>query len=110
VVAYFARPRPGGAQPEPVFGGGEHPRRVPGGPPAFREWGTRLARVPDGASWRWVPGPDADPPVTTGLEPLIRSGQLFWIEPFDPGVQLRSDPEGCPWLADGRSDRAAPNS
>jgi hypothetical protein len=82
VVAYFSRSRPAG-------------------PPAFREWGTRLARVPDGAGWRWVSGPDADPPVLTDLEPLIRSGQLAWIRPFDPGVTLRTAPAGCPWLAPG---------
>jgi hypothetical protein len=36
--------------------------------------------------------------VATELERLLRSGQLLWIEPFDMGVDLRSGPEGCPWL------------
>jgi hypothetical protein len=68
------------------------------GPPAFREWGTHLARTPDGPGWRWTPRPDPDPPVTTELEPLLRSGQLAWIEPSDTGVELHFGPEGCPWL------------
>jgi len=83
LVAYFARSRPGG-------------------PPRFREWGTRLARVPDGRAWRWVPGPASDPPTTTDLEPLLRMGQLSWIDPFDTGVELRTGPDGCPWLLDGK--------
>lgn len=79
LVAYFAPPRPAG-------------------PPAFREWGTRLSRTRDGSGWRWVPGPAADPPAATDLAPFLRSGQVAWIQPFDMGVELRSGPEGCPWL------------
>jgi hypothetical protein len=79
VVAYFAQPRPAG-------------------PPAFREWGTHLAVAPDGPAWQWVPGPQADPPATGDLEPLLRSGKLSWIEPFDMSVTLRQGPDGCPWL------------
>jgi hypothetical protein len=82
LVAYFTRPRPGG-------------------PPRFREWGTRLARVPDDPAWHWVPGPATDPPTTTDLEPLLRTGQLSWIRPFCTGVELRAGPDGCPWLLDG---------
>jgi len=79
LVAYFTRTRPAG-------------------PPAFREWGTHLARTPDATGWRWTPRPDPDPPVTTELKRLLRSGQLVWTEPFDTGAELRSGPEDCPWL------------
>jgi hypothetical protein len=32
------------------------------------------------------------------LNPLVRSGRLLWIEPFDGGVDLLAGTDGCPWL------------
>ena len=79
LVAYFARPR--GSDPPP-----------------FREWGTRYARIPADSHWRWIERSAPDPPVAEDLGRLLRSGRLAWIEPFDTGVDLLTEPEGCPWL------------
>jgi len=89
LVAYFAQPGPPRISQHQF----DEPR--------FNEWGTRLARVRDGSTWSWVPGPDADPPVVTDPGRHLTSGRLFWITPDDMGVELHNGPDGCPWLAQG---------
>ena len=73
-------------------------RSFPVGLAVPNEWGTNRAYIASGESLGWTSRVENPEEFDFNLRHWIESGKLHWIARDDPGVRLRSEVEGCPYL------------
>lgn len=73
-------------------------RSFPIGLAVPNEWGTNRAYIATGESLGWTSLIENPDDFDFNLRPWIESGKLHWVARDDPGVQLLSEVECCPYL------------
>lgn len=73
-------------------------RSFPVGLAVPNEWGTNRAYIASGETLGWTSQVENPEDFDFNLRPWIESGKLHWVALDDPGVHLRSEVEGCPYL------------